>query len=174
MTFKVVLLSLTFRDVSSQLWCLEPPSPYNSAFKDIIASQLRCFSLSLTFKDVSSQLWRSEPSFSSIWCSEPHLQLGVQSRYPSQFDVQSHHLFSIWPLESLSFHNLALKAITLSRSDILATFSTFRATFLAFRAVVHSLTFRAVVHTHSNILSHHLFSFSAFKVIFPQPYHSES
>ena len=65
------------------------------AFRATISLQLdvqkhHCFSftmfrvvyLSLTFKDVSSQLWRSEPSSSSIWCSEPYLQLGVQSHYP--------------------------------------------------------------------------------------------
>ena len=40
-TFRVVLLSLTFRDVNSQLWRSEPPSTYISVFRVIIVSQLR-------------------------------------------------------------------------------------------------------------------------------------
>ena len=52
-----------------------------------------------------------------------------------QFGVQSHCHFTIWRSKPSSYHDRVF----------VATFSTFRATFMAFRTVVHNLEFRAVV-----------------------------
>ena len=85
MTFRVVFLSLTFSDVSSQLWRSESSS-----------SSVWCSKPHLQLGIQSHYpftVWRSEPSSYSVWRSEPHLQLSVRVTIPSQFDVQSPHLF---------------------------------------------------------------------------------
>ena len=101
LTFRVILFSfgvqshhlssiLAFRaTIPSQLgiqsyhlfsiWCSESLSPCNSAFRAIIASQLR----------------RSESSF-SVWHSEISiLNYGIQCLHLLQFGIQSCHLFSV-------------------------------------------------------------------------------
>ena len=63
-------------------------------------TMFRVVFLCLMFRDVSSQLWCLVPSSSSVQRSEPHLQLSVRVTIPSQFDVQSHNLFSVWAFEA--------------------------------------------------------------------------
>ena len=105
MTFKVVFLNLTFKDVSSRLWHSKPSS--SSIWRSESHLQLgvqshqpfsfmvfRAFILfSLSFRvTIPSQLWRSKLSSSSVWRSKPHFQ----------FSIQSHHLFTVWRSEPSS------------------------------------------------------------------------
>ena len=101
--------------------------------------------ISLTFK-----------AMFSVWRLELHLQFDVQSHHlflvwhsePLSFlslGVQSRYLFSIWRSESLFLHSLEFRAINpIMIRHLLSHFSTFKATFLAFRAIVHSLEFRSM------------------------------
>ena len=94
-------------------------------------TMFRVVFLCLTFKDVSSQLWRSVSSSSSVWRLELHLQLSVRVTIPSQFDVQSHNLFSVWAFEA-----------TISFQFYIQSRHIFRVT--TFRFVLLSWTFRDV------------------------------
>ena len=130
--FRVVFLSLNFRYVSSQLWHSELSS---SSF----GVQSCIFSLAFRVT-IPSQFYIQSRHIFSVWPLEPCFQFGVQSHL--SLGVQSHHLFPVWRSKSMSLHGLA-----------------FRATFLAFKNIVHSLEFRAIVHTHSGIQNHHISSF---------------
>ena len=92
-TFRVILHSLAFKaTISLQLGIQSHHRFSVTMFKVIF--------LSLTFRDVSSQFWRSKPSSSSVWRSEPHLHLDIQSHYPC----------IVWRSEPPSPYNLAFRA----------------------------------------------------------------
>ena len=147
MTFKAfIFFNLAFRTVS--------PTWHSKSLSLI----------SLTFK-----------AMFSVWRLELHLQFDVQSHHlllvchsePLSFlslGVQSCYLFSIWRSESLFLHSLEFRAINpIMIGHLLSHFSTFKATFLAFKAIVHSLEFRAVIHSLG--VQSHVFSL-AFRAIF--------
>ncbi|RVW41405.1 hypothetical protein CK203_095204 [Vitis vinifera] len=91
--FKVVILSLTFRDSRISNFGVQSHYPFSvMAFRGFIF-------FSMAFR-ATSPTWGSEPP--SL------LSLGVQS----------HHFFSVWRSESLSLHSLTFRAIILSRSSI--------------------------------------------------------
>ena len=200
--FRIILLSLTSRDVSFQFWHSEPSFSYNSMFRASIASQLRRLESSFI-------VWHSQPPYLlSLGVQSHPSQFLIQSRIfssafratifffsqafratisyssmfratiPSQFGVQSHHLFSVWRLEphlqfgvqSHYFLSLAFRAmfsIWHSESHLqlgvqsqcpfivwcseLSSYHdrVFVATFSAFRAIVHSQEFKVVVHSQS-------------------------
>ena len=138
MTFKVVLLSLTFKDVSSQLRRSEPSSfsiqRSEPCFRFGVQSQIS----SLTFK-AASLIWHSEPSPSSVWRLEPSYLLGydVQSR-PFQFDIHR-----------CQFLGLAFRAFILLSLASRAMFSVCR----------------SELHLQFGVQSHHFFSVMTFKVV---------
>ena len=196
-----------------------------STFKAIIASQFRRSEpSSLLSFDVQSHYRFSVPTFravvhslafkvvihilmfrvtSSIWNLELSFVLSSTFRVviiSSQQGIKSHHLSTVWHLESSSFILLAFKVISPQpcRSESLslhslafrvtvpfivwhselssyhdrafiATFLAFRATFLVFRAIIHSLEFKAVVHSWSLESSYLQFGIQSHQ----SAYHSE-
>ena len=152
-----IFFNLVFRDASS-VWRSEPLSFFSLAFRTV-SPAWRSESLSLLSYGVqglhllqfgvqsriSSLAFRAATSsqfglqshvfslafratiHSQFGCSEPHLLFSVQSHYP----------FTVWHSEPSSYHSWAF----------VATFSTFRATFLAFRTTIS---------LHLGVQSHHL------------------
>ena len=151
------VLSLVFRAMFS-VWCSEPPSLFSLAFKASISSQFglqsHVFNLALRVI-ISFQFVFRATIHSQFGCPEPPSLLSL--------GVQSHHLFSVWRLKSLSFHSLAFRAIILSRSGIRCRFFDIQSyilsvqscrsqfgvqshhSFLVFRAIIFfSLEFRTM------------------------------
>ena len=165
MTFRVVFLNLTFRDISSQLRCSEPSSfsvrHLEPCFRFGVQSHhlflittFRVVLLSLTFRYVGSQLRYSEPSSFSVWHSEPCFRFSVQSCISSlEFRAtissqlrNSGLYFSVWHSET-SF------SVTDFRAFILLNLA-FKAMFFMWCSKLHlqfniqsrisSLAFRAI------------------------------
>ena len=139
LAFKVVVHSLEIRSVV-----------YNLAFKAVIYSQ--------TFKPTMSPLFRVQSCIhslafkvaSTVWCSEPCLQFGIQSHHPSQFgSLEPPSLYSsafrviisyqLWHSE-LSF--------VVRRSDPPYLFQ------FAVQNRISSLAFRAIILSRSGIHCH--------------------
>ena len=152
-TFRVVLLSWTFRDVSSRLWRSKPPSPYSFAFRAIIISQLR----------------RSRSSF-SVWRLEMSvLNYGVQCLHFLQFGVQSHYPFKVWHLEPLSLLNFSIQShhlFSVRHSELPYLLSydiQSRPTqFDIQRCQFSIMAFRATISLQLGVQRHHCFSITTF------------
>ena len=136
LAFRVILLNLTFGDISSQFWRLEPLSLFSSAFGAIISSQFQAFRATISFHfGVRSHYLLLVSGIqghhlSTVQHSESHLQFGIRSRrshiqafkaiISPQFDIQSHHLFSVWvfratipsQLEFQSHHPIMIRRLS--------------------------------------------------------------
>ena len=144
---------------------LEPPSLHGYgiqshhlftviAFRATISSQLNIqshfFDIQSHFFNVQSHILNiqsyqflvqhSKPLVSLAFRATIFLLFGIQSHIPS---IQSYQ-FLVWHSEPSFFSSQAFKA----------TFSVFRATFLAFKAISFSLTFRVIIFLQLGIQSH--------------------
>ena len=175
----------TFRATIFSVWVFRATisSPFSLGVQSCHLHSVRVFKAT-----ISSQFGHSKPPYllnygvqihlfsslafgvaSPVWLSELHLQSGVHSCI---FSLALKAASLVCRSEPSSYHDRAF----------IATFSMFRATFLAFGAIVHIQTFKAVVHiqafkaiispqfgtqsrrSQSSIQSHHIFSL-AFRAI---------
>ena len=139
---KAIFTLQVFRATTFFHGCLE-----SQAFKSPIGIQSHNFP-SQAFRAIFSSFRCSKPFLSSVLGIQRHSSLPVSS-------AQSHYLSIVWRSESSSYvFSLAFRAMSLVLGVQSHVFN------LEFKVIIFfNLAFKAIVHTHSGIQSHHLSSF---------------